>query len=120
MLLPSFYLKRGPASKEIDLAGTNVSGDISALFQWKQLEEVDLSGTQMSGRLGRAWRGQVPELRILKLTNCKRLAFIPTGRGMVPVELFGSRILSGPFSSLRPLNKYEQITSVQNWGGRYS
>ena len=80
MLLPSFYLKRGSASKEIDLAGTNVSGDISALFQWKQLEEVDLSGTQMSGRLGRAWRGQVPELRILKLTNCKRLAFIPTGR----------------------------------------
>eukprot|EP00435_Cladocopium_sp_Y103_P011360 s1459_g2.t5 len=72
--------------KEIDLAGSNVSGDISALFQWQQLEEVDLSGTQVSGRLGRAWRGQVPQLRILKLTNCKRLAFIPTGEGLLDLR----------------------------------
>ena len=31
----------------------------------------------------------------------------------MPVELFGSRILSGPFFFFRPLNKYEEITSVQ-------
>ena len=78
---PPIWVNHRPLAsrKELDLAGTNVSGDISALFQWKQLEEVDLSGTQMSGRLGRAWRGQAPQLRILKLTNCKQLAFIPTG-----------------------------------------
>eukprot|EP00435_Cladocopium_sp_Y103_P004263 s4182_g1.t1 len=33
--------------KEIDRAGSNVSGDISAPFQWQQLEEVKVAGSEL-------------------------------------------------------------------------
>ena len=72
--------------RELYLAGTQVTGDLGDPLIFRKLEEVDLSGTQIFGRFGSAWRGKLPQLRVLKLNNCKQLPFLPLGEDLLDLR----------------------------------
>ena len=110
--------------KHLDMSGTRVSGDISAILSWKEIQSVDLSRTSVVGQLDGTWTGCCQELQNLRLAEVVELKVVPPQAGekhswmpkLTNLDLTGSPVNLEVSSLLKSFQHCSYLGSLQAGG----